>query len=384
MFFKCPRSYKNGCTVGGGDSEESAEGTEAHKLAADALNALVEEIEPDTRLPEGVRTSVNAFLRACYADLTPERYLYVEKRVAAPDVHPLVYGTVDCAIYDTATRKLWVKDYKHGEGVYVSAAGNLQTRYYALCMMSELAREGLPVEAVHIQIVQPRFRVNGRPNINGETLTAFEMFEFEMELRAAIEAAHAEEPEARPDVETCQFASNKLGCAAYLAAADAGYQDGFGSPDRPPADYPDMDLAELARRLDAFPLVRQYMRAVEAYAWKLARERRLLPKGYTLKPTLGPRKWGVPIGTVERIARKIDPAIDVYERAAKTPPQLEKELGEELFAGLAHLIERKPGATFVRSDKYDGPPADIWSGGGAEGFSENGDTNYWTLTSCKT
>lgn len=65
-------------------------------------------------------------------------------------LHPLYYGTVDCAILDGTT--LYVNDYKHGEGIEVDVEWNSQVMYYGYGLLEKFPG----VARLEFRIIQPR------------------------------------------------------------------------------------------------------------------------------------------------------------------------------------------------------------------------------------
>ncbi len=82
----------------------------------------------------------------------------VEKTYHLPETHPLLRGTVDFG-YVSPKYGLFLRDYKNGEGIGVSACNNRQLLYYAFLMI--MADPVLPLTdpnfPVSLGIVQPNF-----------------------------------------------------------------------------------------------------------------------------------------------------------------------------------------------------------------------------------
>lgn len=75
----------------------------------------------------------------------------VEEKIHAPEIHEHAFGTLDYAL----VCRNWaaITDYKHGEGVYVAAAGNWQLMGYAALLLSRFPN----IEQFLLRINQPRF-----------------------------------------------------------------------------------------------------------------------------------------------------------------------------------------------------------------------------------
>lgn len=83
----------------------------------------------------------------------------IEDTIHLPEIHPLLRGTVD---FGVAHRKhgIFLRDYKNGEGIGVSAPGNKQLLYYGYLMILKILGDGheLPRDMpVSLGIVQPNF-----------------------------------------------------------------------------------------------------------------------------------------------------------------------------------------------------------------------------------
>lgn len=79
----------------------------------------------------------------------------VEEFIHAPSIHPYFWMATDFWHMPDGTRRLKIKDYKHGAGIVVEAVGNVQMRYYAAGVM-EHRNLWSEVDEVEMTIVQPR------------------------------------------------------------------------------------------------------------------------------------------------------------------------------------------------------------------------------------
>jgi hypothetical protein len=84
-------------------------------------------------------------------------WMLVEQTFKLPNLHPLLRGTVDFAFL--AFDKIYLRDYKNGEGIGVSAKDNEQLLYYAfLLAVGDAQCCTMPNETiVSLGIVQPNF-----------------------------------------------------------------------------------------------------------------------------------------------------------------------------------------------------------------------------------
>lgn len=80
----------------------------------------------------------------------------VEETIKLPEIHPLLKGTVDFGLW-AREHGIFIRDYKNGEGIGVSAANNQQLLYYAFLfvMHDPWLRSGPRDFPVSLGIVQP-------------------------------------------------------------------------------------------------------------------------------------------------------------------------------------------------------------------------------------
>lgn len=146
-------------------------GTAAHELGA---KCLIEEREPFEFIGQeiagytvGGPNGINPDAVAAYVTICEKIYprdgkghVLIEQTLKHPEVHPDLRGTVDFG-YWSASRGMWLRDYKNGEGIGVSALHNKQLLYYAYLMVLEYPwlRDSAPDDfRVSLGIVQPNFR----------------------------------------------------------------------------------------------------------------------------------------------------------------------------------------------------------------------------------
>jgi hypothetical protein len=164
------------------DSFWARKGTAAHTLASRCLEDDVEpwnfvgevidgftvvgsDHEPDEDLEDGQDFSisvaaVDVYFNHCKALSEGKKgRVFIEERIHLPNLHPLLKGAVDFG-YMSRTHGVHVRDYKNGEGIAVSARGNVQLMYYGflLIMANPWFAESAPDDmSVSLGIVQPNF-----------------------------------------------------------------------------------------------------------------------------------------------------------------------------------------------------------------------------------
>lgn len=131
-------------------------GTSAHNAAYECLVnnldawEIIGEVYAKHPVDLEMAEAVQVYLDEVRALITPESKVFFEFGIDAPEFHPQFYGTVDCGIITGTT--LYVRDYKHGEGIAVEVDENPQIMYYAYGLL----RHHPEVERVNLGIVQPR------------------------------------------------------------------------------------------------------------------------------------------------------------------------------------------------------------------------------------
>lgn len=184
-------------------------GTAAHDLAAlclttdtDAAHYVGEFFPREDPGPLGrflcteeMARAVQVYLDAVRAELalTPDAELYVEVGFAfdLPSAEEgEVFGTTDAMVYHPSLGRLRVFDYKHGEGISVSADDNAQLKFYGAG--AAFAKPDWSLSEVILTIAQPRARDAAEAGaIKDFELDVLELLEFHGQLEAAVAAAKA-------------------------------------------------------------------------------------------------------------------------------------------------------------------------------------------------
>jgi len=221
-------------------SEFAALGTAAHELGA---TCLAEDAEPFEFIgeefngyrvgwPDGISlNAVQVYVNECRAilDQAQDGAVLIERTIKRPDVHPLFKGTIDFGA--VTPRKLWLRDYKNGEGIGVGAGNNQQLLYYGALLILDVGfvepkHRDIPV---NLGIVQPNFYGIFEDADVWEVTVGFVLDWMHDELLPRMEALYA-----RREVVTdadhvpgdhCQFCPVLLSCVkmqrAFRTYADA-------------------------------------------------------------------------------------------------------------------------------------------------------------------
>jgi hypothetical protein len=259
-------------------------------------------------------------------------------------------GTVDCQIIGPD----WIEliDYKDGMGV-VSAEGNMQLEQYAYGV---LAGYKLPVngdyliKTIRMTIIQPKLALKGMKPITSH----------EVSLRSLLDnmgtiitqAAATDKPDAPlvPGESQCKFCRAKGSCAALAGnvmkevgimfqpvvteTLDVAQQ----SADKDPAQ---MDDAQIRQIMEAAPLMRQLLEAVEKEAMRRMESGISIP-GLKLVNGRGSRAWALPEAEMaEKLVKMGIPKGAIYETKLVTPAKAEKLTWEKKDGTKVTLTERQ-------------------------------------------
>lgn len=151
-------------------SEYANRGTAAHEICAKAVATGTEPYEfigeevsgYKVGWPDGISLdAVQVYFNECMSILAARKErgtLLVEDTIHLPELHPLLRGTVDFGFWSIQDG-VFLRDYKNGEGIGVSATGNRQLLYYAFLMIMNDAQlqKCSPELRVSLGIVQPNF-----------------------------------------------------------------------------------------------------------------------------------------------------------------------------------------------------------------------------------
>lgn len=352
----CPGSIRLSRGIPNRSSKYAEEGTLAHEVAATYLRTL-RWPKADPEMLEAVKVYTDVIAAEMKALAKPR--IWIEQKFSLAQIHPNLFGTADCVIYDHNSRLLKVVDYKHGSGtvVEVQEAGkpNEQLMYYALGASLSL---NLAVDALEIVIVQPRC-----PHADGPVrrfrMDGLCLLDFAADL--AEFAQKTEDPNAPLRAGShCKFCPASGICSEIhknaLTVAKAEFSPAFS-----------YDPAKLSEVLHWLPVVEAWAKSVREFAYGEAQHGRV-PPGWKLVAKRATRKWQNEIETPRRLQLRGLDDKDIFERSVRSPAQIEKTLkelglGKELLDGLivqessgytlAPEADRRPGAKLDAKSEFD-------------------------------
>ena len=315
-------------------SDYAAEGTDAHTLCEfrlkQALGLTVKDPIEDlgwyNEEMEECAAAYTAYVMelveaAKQSGSTPT--VLIEQRVDFSRWVESGFGTADCVVI--ANRVLNIVDYKHGQGVEVSAVNNSQMKLYALGAL-EIIDYLYDIEEIQMTIFQPR-----KGNVSVFRITREALLEWaEGELTQKAQLAF----EGKGDFacgEWCRFCKAKAECRERANANLALTQLEFQLP----ALLDDEEIAEILGKLDALVSwatdVKEYalQQAISGKAWT----------GWKLVEGRSNRRY-----TNENavIAAVLQAGYDPYEKKVLGITAMQKALGKARFEELLSPYIEKP------------------------------------------
>jgi len=339
------------------------EGTAAHALleqclrsGADPAGRIGDDIE-GTVVTDDMIDAVQTALDTIRPMIGQGDRVFLEQRFDLGSLTPPapLAGTADVVIYKADSGRLIVIDYKHGQGVAVSAAGNPQLRVYALGAALTLGDE-CPTREVEAMIIQPR-AVHAEGVVRSEVIEPFELVEWSADLLDAMRRTL--DPKA-PVVagDHCRFCAAAGLCPALasraLAVAEADFQDdALTAPPAPDTLTPE----QIGRVLSHAGLIERWLDAVRAHATGMLERGEPVP-GWKLVAKRATRKWDGEDPAVMAALRETGLSEDeAAPRKTISPAQAEKLVGKPAFRDRlgALVVQESTGATLA--PEHDKRPA---------------------------
>jgi Protein of unknown function (DUF2800) len=295
------------------------------------IGNVANDIEIDGELAETARDYVNE----CLKILQPGDRVWIERQFTldalAPDLD--MYGTAELVAYRGGEQLLIVIDLKSGAGIVVQARNNPQLRYYALG--AALSLPGLAISTIGMVIVQPRV-----PDpVKRDTIDSLELLEWSADL---LDAARATQAGDAPAVagDHCRFCPARQACITYeLAALEAARDDfdvieGTGITVSMP-DPAELSAEDLARRLGLVPMLRDWIKTMEAMAFQRLQRKDAVP-GWKLVAKQSRRKWRDEEDALDWMLAHGLTRRDAVKSELISPAQAEKLVADK--TGMADLV----------------------------------------------
>ena len=333
-WLNCPPSARLCENYPDRSSDYAAEGTDAHTLCEYRLKLAlgiptknpIEDLGWYNEEMEECAAAYTAYVMelveaAKQSGSTPT--VLIEQRVDFSRWVESGFGTADCIVI--ANRILNIVDYKHGQGVEVSAVNNSQMKLYALGAL-EIIDYLYDIEEIQMTIFQPRKGNVSVFRISREALLEWADGELTQQAQLAFEGKGE-----FSCGEWCRFCKAKAECReranANLALAQLEFQL--------PALLDDEEIAEILSKLDALVSwatdVKEYalQQAVSGKAWT----------GWKLVEGRSNRRY-----TNENavIAAVLQAGYDPYEKKVLGITAMQKALGKARFEELLSPFIEKP------------------------------------------
>lgn len=259
-------------------------------------------------------------------------------------------GTVDCQILGPDFLELI--DYKDGMGV-VTAEGNLQLEQYAYGVLAGLrlpVNGNYPFSRIIMTIIQPKLAMKGMKPITSHEVSVRDLLTNIGTIISQAAATDAPDAPLVPGDSQCKFCRAKGSCSALAnnvmkevgimfqpvvtETLDVAQQ----SADKDPAT---MDDAQIRQIMEAAPLMRQLLEAVEKEALRRLESGGSIP-GLKLVNGRGSRAWALPEEEMaEKLVKMGIPKSAVYETKLVTPAKAEKLTWEKKDGTKVTLTERQ-------------------------------------------
>lgn len=263
-------------------SADSEDGTKAHDLC-EALGRAAFFGEPavigpdlyDAEMWEAARTFVahcKELVDAVAATGEPYSVL-LEQKLDYSRWAPEGFGTSDFTL--VTKHKVWVRDFKYGKGVRVSAEGNTQMKLYGLGAYNDLAFAYEDIEALDIGIVQPRLDAFSSCEVSLADLLAWGDW-----VITRAELAWEGQGEFMPGLHCTEyFCRARFTCRAR---ADMMTDAAFGDGEELKQAGPLLSTEEIAKLLPLLGPIASWAKALEDYALNQAVNAGVQYPGYKL------------------------------------------------------------------------------------------------------
>lgn len=340
-WLKCPPSAVAATMYPATDTVFTREGTLAHEVAE--ARASGAEIDVSGNL------EITAEMIRCaggYADYISElvksdsAVVLLEQRLDFSPWVPGGFGTGDCIIIQG--HRLDVIDYKFGQGVAVSAAGNSQMRLYGLGAINDFG-DIYDIDEIFLHIYQPRMN-----NISFERLSREELLTWGV----MVEPIAALAAKGKGDMCSgahCRFCPHAGSCAKLAEDCMKVVKVG-----REKARVPELASWMVADILAQEPMISAWLKAVKDRALATLLDGGEIPGFKVVEGKLGNRKWS----DEAKVAAALDAAgysrDDYMETKLRSPSGMDKAIGKAKVSELlSDLVDRSPGAPTVvpESDK---------------------------------
>lgn len=314
---------------------------EADKILEALRNDPLYSPDMDSHVNNYVEYVVSEFEKA--KELTPDALLFIEKKLDLTRYIPDSFGTGDAIIIADGTMR--IIDLKYGKGVRVSAVNNKQMMLYALGALDEFDFI-YDIRNVIATIYQPRME-----NISDFEISAAELHRWgKDELAPKAKLAYNGHGELVPG-EHCKFCKAKVRCKALADKNNELAAFEFMEANL----ISDEDIAAI---LSAADLYKNWINAVEDYAFKQALEGKQWP-GYKLVEGRSVRQYVDQDQVASKLVSNGIPEAIIYEKKLLGITAMEKAITKKTFESLLSDLVVKPSGKPTLVPETDKRP--VWS-----------------------
>jgi hypothetical protein len=314
-----------------------------HAKPGDVIRRGKNEVKVDQDMIDAVRVYVdecNAIREIGYGKETVEGKITLGEFCL-----PEVWGTVDYS-YAIPFGTLYVRDYKHGQGVIVSPEENPQMMAYAL------GAAGSPdvldsYDEINIGIVQPRGK-NGNP-VSTWTIKPAKLRRWGTQvLIPAVERALRDDAPLVPGEKQCMFCRAKATCPALaeftMKTAQADFKDYSDFKPDVPSDLSIENAVEIYKNIK---VINGFLKSIEARIFNELATGHQVP-GYKLVKGKAKRSWKDEDEAVKILEAKLGES--AYEKKPLSPAKAEKALGKEGKKEIQDLIAVEDGKPSIAEE----------------------------------
>ena len=242
---------------------------------------------------EEMIAAVDVYLDAVWSEYAEGDEIYVEEKFVL-DIKSAepgeVFGSNDCTIYSPRTGKLTIFDYKHGQGVGVSAYENKQLMFYAAGAYA--SHPEWNVKSIELVIVQPRGPFDDK--VSRWEMPMFELIDYPALITRAVADSKLEEPTFSAG-EHCRWCPASEICTvrekSFLDAALLDF-DGIAEIEAttPLPAAATVDVARLAAILEGFDHLSAWVDTIRDRVNTMMLAGEKVP-GFKVVDKVGRRKW---------------------------------------------------------------------------------------------
>lgn len=358
----CPGSVALSKDIPSKSSDHAIDGTRAHALLAECIFKRTSPLEysgstgkdehGDFEISREMVEKVNLAYGYVLAQINEQyvEHLLIETEVCLPEDQD-VFGTPDIIMVNSDY--LEIVDYKHG-ALPVTAIGNPQLEQYAIMFLSSYERlKGLSpnyldgLDEVRLTIIQPSASMFGANPISTWVIDKdYLMTEGKALLLEQIKAAASTDAPFVPGVIQCRWCKARAICPK-LQSFTMEAIDVDGSKDLVDQVPSEPSVVTISRVLEAAPLIRSYLDAVETFAIEELKGGRTV-EGFKLVKGRGTRKWALSDEEMaDRFKKMLIPKSAIYTQKVVSPAKLKtltwdkKGETQSLSKKQLELIERE-------------------------------------------